>query len=592
MQIIVNGKSAAIKSGSSFEFHSENRLFSGSDGYTLTITFPLRDCPQNLAIFGNIHRPDVDISRLVYDCEIRHRNFTRAGTLTITGVSDIEVKAQFLEGRSAQNFAQDFSTVYINELDLGEPYFQDAADIPPADAWDAADRDWESVALPWVNNSSSGAPHNFAEYSDGEYSWSEDTVHLTWQPYLLYITRKICEALGYTYDFSAWESDLRFSRLIICNTLPEAWDLPGYASPLPHWTVEEYFGKLELFLAGEFNIDHRKKDITFGFSRQILEAADPVKIDSVVDEYSVEIKVDDPQCDYSEARNLQYKDPGHDLWKYQSCPWYISYLSRNIIEYPTISAMLDDTRRHMTWDGLNHRGDRLHKLFHVADVDMYYIIRTVSRVKTGTDPFGNVYTYTCQMQPVNIFGGRIIGDDADTDEIEFIPARIDWTEDRYGYAIFLDIGSYTGSGSVAGDPDHDAFRYTGAQSALEAGEKSDQAEYFSTIYVAYWNGMEDFGGKLPHPHVENIEIMPDWTTVRTYPFSLRLNDTVDDPRPVNHRIDTHHKSVFKFLSPDIPDVRAVFHIRGKRYICEKITATFTESGMSQLLKGEFYPLLG
>ena len=40
----------------------------------------------------------------------------------------------------------------------------------------------------------------------------------------------------------------------------------------------------------------------------------------------------------------------------------------------------------------------------------------------------------------------------------------------------------------------------------------------------------------------------------------------------------------------IPDVRSVFLIRGKRYICEKITATFTENGMSQLLKGVFYPI--
>lgn len=35
----------------------------------------------------------------------------------------------------------------------------------------------------------------------------------------------------------------------------------------------------------------------------------------------------------------------------------------------------------------------------------------------------------------------------------------------------------------------------------------------------------------------------------------------------------------------------LFFVRGKRYVCEKITATFTENGMSQLLKGEFWPLL-
>lgn len=31
-------------------------------------------------------------------------------------------------------------------------------------------------------------------------------------------------------------------------------------------------------------------------------------------------------------------------------------------------------------------------------------------------------------------------------------------------------------------------------------------------------------------------------------------------------------------------VRSVFHIKGKHYLCKKITATFTENGMSQLLK--------
>ena len=47
MHIYVNNKLAALKKGTSFEFVSDNRLFSGSDGYSLTITFPLRGCPVN-----------------------------------------------------------------------------------------------------------------------------------------------------------------------------------------------------------------------------------------------------------------------------------------------------------------------------------------------------------------------------------------------------------------------------------------------------------------------------------------------------------------------------------------------------------------
>ena len=57
-----------------------------------------------------------------------------------------------------------------------------------------------------------------------------------------------------------------------------------------------------------------------------------------------------------------------------------------------------------------------------------------------------------------------------------------------------------------------------------------------------------------------------------------------------HNIDTSTKVTFKFLADAIPNPRALFFIQGRQYVCEKITATFTDDGMSQLLKGEFYPV--
>lgn len=62
-------------------------------------------------------------------------------------------------------------------------------------------------------------------------------------------------------------------------------------------------------------------------------------------------------------------------------------------------------------------------------------------------------------------------------------------------------------------------------------------------------------------------------------------------RSVMHKIDGKQKFHFSFLSNTIPNSRALFYIRGQRYICEKITATFHESGKSQLLKGIFYRVL-
>ena len=41
MQLIIDGKDAVLKKGSSFDYVSENRSFSDADDYTLSITLPL-----------------------------------------------------------------------------------------------------------------------------------------------------------------------------------------------------------------------------------------------------------------------------------------------------------------------------------------------------------------------------------------------------------------------------------------------------------------------------------------------------------------------------------------------------------------------
>lgn len=116
MEIRINGRDAVLKSGTSFEYVAENRMFSGSDGYTLSITFPLKDCPENIAVFGNINRADVVARKVIFECEIRHGKFFKFGSITVNEINASEVKCQFLEGRSERNFSQTFDDIFINGL--------------------------------------------------------------------------------------------------------------------------------------------------------------------------------------------------------------------------------------------------------------------------------------------------------------------------------------------------------------------------------------------------------------------------------------------------------------------------------------------
>ena len=603
MHIYVNNRLAALKKGTSFEYVSENRLFSGSDGYTLTITFPLRGCPENIAIFGHINRADVAAKKVIFDCEIRDKGFYKFGSITITEISETEVKTQFLEGRSEQNFDKTFDKVYINELDLGAPATTYKSGITPANAWYPEYSGCKYVALPWVNDYS-GNIQNKAEHivddavqNKSHFEWSEDTTGLSWQPYLLYITKKICEAVGYSADFSKWEAVEEYRYLLVCNTLPHAWYMPAFANALPHWTVEEYFEKLELFLGGEFDFDHRGKRITFAFTQATLADKRPVCLEDVVEEHSTEVKVDEENCEYLESKNLVYKDCDHEMWKFYSCDWFIKGWQNRVVRYNSMTELLNANRWLATWSGSHQRNSNRDKILYAADCDAYFIVWPISR-KAVTFDFNLgrlIFEYKCRLQPVNLFGGRIVNDDEDADqvEIEFVPAWIDDTDNKYGRVLFLSFSAYDEDTSSTGEDESKyPFAKTISLSSLEAGEKEKKAEYYDRIYVGWFDGSNHFvGSHLPYPNVEDIAIADDWSNFAYVHFSLRINDRKIKRGQIMHKIEPKMKTTFKFLADNIPDVRSVFLIRGKRYVCEKMTATFTENGMSQLIKGVFYPIV-
>ena len=588
MKIIINGKDAVLKKGTSFEFVAENRSFTGSDSYTLSITFPLRGCPENIAIFGYINRTDIDKSKVVFDCEISDINFYSAGTITIVEINEKEVKTQFLEGRSEQNFNDTFDEIYINELDLGS-YPMLYLPSNPLSQWQGLRSGQEAVALPWVNNSS-GNIQNEVVYANNTYSYHADCKGISYQPYLIVIVRRICSALFYSCDLSQWDSrqDLRY--LLVCNALPWAWDIPQFARALPHWTLTEFFEKLELFLGGEFDIDHKNKSIKFSFTSNILLNAETIKIDKVVDSYTTDV-TDTNESNYIEASNVRYKECEHNMWKFYSCPWFLQ--DALVTRYNTLADLIAENKQFARVRSYP-RGSNVNKIFYAKDVNNYFIIRCIRNEYAGTNSLGReIYDRICVLQPINQFGDKIMDKESDDAiELDFVPAWIDETEPTKGNCLFLDIPGYDedNAESTTGtrpDDDEDAeskiYQPTAMQ-RLQNGEQKEKSEYFDKIYLAFWNGIHHNLGKLPCPNVDNFVVREDWSYY-TANGSLKLQSNV------NFKINPKQKYNFSFISDSIPNVRSVFFINGRKYLCEKITATFTENGMSQLLKGSFYLII-
>lgn len=378
-------------------------------------------------------------------------------------------------------------------------------------------------------------------------------------PYLITIAKRICDCIGYQCDFSQWESsDDRF--LLICNALPYTWDIHSYARALPHWSVAQFFEELEKILVCEIDIDHRDKSIAMRFCSDIDPMALEVRLDNVLDSFSADLSYDDSMCQYKGVANIRYKECSYSMWKYYQCEWLIEMLKAK--GYYKECDTLDEFHTIFGYGSPIIIGKPDYdSIYYIKELDRYYVWSAVKIIVTG-----HLYT------EINQFGDRIFNSDSENNmELETAPAEIKWTDSDYGLTLFLQFSSYAEDSQI----DENGIKQPMAYATLMNGEPDGKPEYYDRIYLAYWDGSWTGSSQYP-PCPDNSPL----NLKHRYATYLKGTD-----------IDPKHRVKFSWISDTLPSPRSVFNICGKRYLCEKITATFTENGMSQLLKGEFFPLI-
>ncbi len=344
--------------------------------------------------------------------------------------------------------------------------------------------------------------------------------------------------------------------------------------------MSEFFEELEKILVCEIDIDHKARHIGLTFCNVVTESLPVLKIDQVVDSFDSEISYNDGLCTFKGLANLSYADRGDEKWKFEQCQWFIDLIrseNKYYKEFQTEREFLDWSTASFGILGPSltgkdtERGKNVGMLMHIVESNRYGIWRVVHS-KLGT--FLNMYFY--QWLDLNRFGDVIRDPDSDNDiELQCVPARIDYTDSEHGECLFLAPSAFNENEEL----DSYGIRQPVAYSNFLKGEQDSLPAYYDKIHLAYWNGLNPEGGSSTAsslcPGVDNRFSLGD--RYASYMSGLKIN-----PR---------EKLKISFLSSVMPSVRSVFHIKGKHYLCEKITATFTENGMSQLLKGEFYPLL-
>lgn len=355
LHLSINGLPAAINPDFSFTLTRENPLFTDSGDFTLEVELPLSGCPQNVRIFGALHRKDVSKLTTIG----KPMPFTLSalpvyikGTAVITSVTEKQVKVQLLAGRSALNAAfvdEKGNDRYVDELDLGTP-FDHWFDHQPTEEevreqlwkrWKAQRKPIgheEDILYATPNHQPyilypiySTADENIAndieveKREGGFYYRLPQAVEKKWenehgrpimttkpldklaerfilapQPYLWHVVERVMRALG--FELSANDNALRrewMGKVFLAN----ARNTIQIAKMLPHWTVKEFVQQVQLFASVVVSVDGKRATVTeklFAFNRYTEY------LKKVVEGYAVEMEADGGQKDPTKA-NVAYQ---------------------------------------------------------------------------------------------------------------------------------------------------------------------------------------------------------------------------------------------------------------------------------------------
>lgn len=613
IQIFLDNKQVQPTAASSIKVTAENPLYLTGSEYAFEIEFPI-DIPENRAVFGNITRIDVSKQSTSFAARIMSDNrLILSGQAVITQVSEQSVKIQVLSTVAYAVYASKEQTAYIDELDIDSVCKDDhAAGLVMYPVYNTtADVVVNYCGIMYDSNDSSYKP----VYNDmlmPTEEGKENPLLESWQPFVWLIAKKIAKACGYNLadKDNALKQDDLLGRIFIVNGSGS----PYLKSCLPHWTVNEWWNEVRKAFGVVLSIDNTTRTARLeNVDSHFADNDSFVFIDNVVDEYTADL--DDDTNDDVSVCNTKFADHDSDN---------VALLSDDVIaaaRYNDDFASIAAIREHLST---------------VSDSQMWINsnLDTIFRCKDGRQfiIFNDMLGAPC-ISEVNQFRTRIINDDEDSaeSEIKFVPCPLKeyivkvYKQIPLGTGIKIDdyiIGS--ASPKVLTRPDRgDAKKWArnivvSAAATLEGiikGEDSapDKGEPEGVVYM----GIHSTTG-YDSVHFDLKDQISNLTCVQypmpQIPYSrawLQLNDLVyfdgngyslglckvDNVKNLytksiarSSKIDTRVRYCVKFITDSIPSPSSVYLIHNKKYICEKIEATFQTDGMDKMVTGYFYEL--
>lgn len=595
ISLFINGTQVDTPADFSVDMRFDNPYFKKSGDYSLDIELSL-DSPNNHAVFGNIGRMDVKKEKLSFSAVMLvNASTVFKGKATIIKISNRAVKLQLLGGTSEVNyFSNDkmIDELILAPLYMGIPYKYspnqwlvrenehntvfgsvDDVDMVMFDQYTVEDK-LPKDSIGWCN------------YLVSSEIGIDGAVNIPPQPYLVKMIERVLNASGYQIGRNDIEDSWMRNLYIVNHRRKPGWTYveengrfkAEAAIALPHWSFTTFLDELEKFLCVIFIVNENTVEI-IDLNRFYEGSTEIVYIDdkSVLEEYEVELNETDND------KNVTYGNVGYEM-EYtdkflKPDPSIVVYSDKKEFDDFTalseaFNAMDSNTRKTLVWVDKNTNRE--------------YIAYTVDGVTS--------------LKPINLFGNLIRTNSTEVDiSLKIVPAD---TTGRVA-PVYFDNSSIGGAshftipmnqiltpGVTIEEASADSI-----QALIENDEtiESTSTEDNTSMQVAIstgesyvvtrWNGKDQ---KYPIPFVD----FKHDGNYKLPEMSLSLHDVCE--QSIGHRLaqlkqlDSGQPYIIRFVALRKPNVRAIFVIHNKRFVCSTLSVTYENKSGGFIYEGEFF----
>ena len=615
IKLIIDGKEAVIKAGTSFKLTRMNPYFEDQGDFTFEVQLPLDGCAENLAIFGALHRAEVGLAGWANKELPMHLiapPVNVVGVAKVMTVSEAEVKVQLLAGKSAVNdFGKDANgnDLYIDELDLGLKLENPNT---PVGFQEGYDKDHLFVTFPVRDGNGMIVNYPLWSFYVGPTDWERQACkyqNYAVQPYLATVINAIFKALGYVKKWSVFDTSW-LKGVFVANNAQTS----DVNDVLPHWTVEEFFTELRnafgVYLEVKRGTDVLGKSVKYvnlvSLTSHYSGGADVV-LEQVTDELTADIDHDENAKTTKEG-NTDYEHGSisgilrlpDEVWQHAIIKTFNNesslrlWVGQNIKteeEKSTSKWLFVDLNLNRTYAYLKSAKDGK---FYLAQVDVFPpLIRNGAFYKAATNREINTKLRIVPLQMAyQDFSCEIVRDPnytwyfekLITDKLKGIPILMSSAD-----SVVPDKQTYSVNGVINGDAD----------STTDETKKADKLYVAFNPNVAWEKTGEYFPYKVPLginylPTEDGFYLPLSLNTNIPQPFSLR--PSLNEAESVGYNLEfmqsikTAVERQFLFLDDVDVDPTATYVIKGKRYACHKIEVTIDTNGVQPLKRGYFYEI--